>query len=342
MLDGGFLEPRVAALENRMSLMGSDLHAVQIAGVSVGGMIDSLSPATNKGPDIYGSGGAKFRHRWQVTLATVTADDGSTTYNLRITPGSLWRDEGAGAVDLHVAPDGSTVTGAATAAEWLVTGATSGSLYVVDNAAGATSGGVAYPLVYGNPTAETRRILLRVADLTLASSGNVLTQRQIGDALTGGASGLQLGPLTYEFSGSTRRFVRYMGTWAFNEGSTQWTFAKAVKGDGSQYPAAEIMSAREMLFRAGGEIYVAYRPDIGPGPAKWLHRNSVRVSQGISVNPPATDTDTGSVTDTKCDIFYFTDDTDTNSATEEKLSIQVAEANEATAYDSAETGEGNE
>lgn len=56
MLDGGFLEPRVAALENRMSLMGSDLHAVQIAGVSVGGMIDSLSPATNKGQDIYGSG----------------------------------------------------------------------------------------------------------------------------------------------------------------------------------------------------------------------------------------------------------------------------------------------
>ena len=58
MLDGGFLEPRVAALENRMSLMGSDLHAVQIAGVGVGGMIDSLSPATNKGQDFYGSGGA--------------------------------------------------------------------------------------------------------------------------------------------------------------------------------------------------------------------------------------------------------------------------------------------
>ena len=57
MLDGGFLEPRVAALENKMALMGSDLHAVQIAGVSVGGMIDSLSPATNKGQDIYGSGG---------------------------------------------------------------------------------------------------------------------------------------------------------------------------------------------------------------------------------------------------------------------------------------------
>lgn len=341
MLDGGFLEPRVAALENRMSLMGSDLHAVQIAGVSVGGMIDSLSPATNKGQDIYGSGGAKFRHRWQVTLATVTADDGSTTYNLHIVPGSLWRDEGAGAVDLNVAPDGSTVT--VSGAEWLASGVTtSGALYVVDNAAGATSGGVAYPLVYGNPTAETRRILLRVADLTVASSGATLTQRQIGDALTGGASGLQLGPLTYEFSGSTRRFVRYMGTWVFNEGSTQWTFAKAVKGDGSQYPAAEIMSAREMLFRAGGEIYVAYRPDIGPGPAKWLHRNSVRVSQGISVNPPATDTDTGSVTDTKCDIFYFTDDTSYDPSTDEIFSVQVADANDATAYDSAGTGEGNE
>ena len=288
-----------------------------------------------------GGGSAPFDFRWRVTLETVTDDSGATTYNLRITPGSLWRDEGAGAVDLNVAPDGSTAT--VSGAEWLASGVTtSGALYVVDNSAGASSGGVAYPLVYGNPTAETRRILLRVADLAVASSGATLTQRQIGDALTGGASGLQLGPLTYEVKGSIRRFVRYMGTWVFSDSSNAWTFAKAVKGDGSQYPAAEIMSAREMLFRAGGEIYVAYRPDIGPGPAKWLHRNSVRVSQGISVNPPATDTDTGSVTDTKCDIFYFTDDTSYDPSTDEIFSVQVADANDATAYDSAGTGEGNE
>lgn len=285
----------------------------------------------NAKPGGVGGSSAPFSFRWRVTLETVTAEDGSTTYNLHITPGSLWRDEGAGAVDLHVAPDGSTVTGAATATEWLVTGATTGSLYVVE---AGESAAVPYPLVYGDPSSETRRILLRVADLAVNSSGVTLVQRQVGDALTGGASGLQLGPLTYEFSGSTRRFVRYMGTWVFNEGSTQWTFAKAVKGDGSQYPAAEIMSAREMLFRAGGEIYVAYRPDIGPGPAKWLYRNSVRVSQGISVNPPATDTDTGSVTETTRDLVYFTNDTTSNASTSEKFSIQVADANEATAYDS--------
>lgn len=280
-----------------------------------------------------GGGGTvvPFLYRWKVTLSTSTDDSGATTYNLHVQPGSLWRDDGAGTVDLNVVPDGSTVTGAATATEWLVAGATSGSLYVVED----TSGGSAvYRVVYGDPTAETRRILLRVADLTLASSGATLIQRQIGDALTGGASGLQLGPLTYEVAGSTRRFVRYMGTWVYSETADAWTFAKAVKADGGQYPAAETLAAREMLIRAGGEIYVAYRPDIGPGPAKWLYRNSVRVSQGISVNPPATDTDTGSVTETTRDLTYFTDNTDANAATEEKLSIQVAEANEATAYDS--------
>lgn len=348
MLDGGFLEPRVAALENRMSLMGSDLHAVQIAGVSVGGMIDSLSPATNKGQDIYGSGGAKFRHRWQVTLATVTADDGSTTYNLHIVPGSLWRDEGAGAVDLNVAPDGSTVTGAATATEWLVTGATSGSLYVVDNAAGATSGGVAYPLVYGNPTAETRRILLRVADLTLASSGNVLTQRQIGDALTGGGSGLQLGPMVreegynegpYEADGTGERYAWYMGTWAFNESENAWTFAKAVKADGTQYPPAHTLPAGWGLFlrdatSARNEICLFPMPVDTNRRSAFLDRFTVRVSQGVTVSPPASDTDTGSVTEATRDLTFFSDDWSGGKPREDEIfSIQVAEANDATAYE---------
>ena len=282
-----------------------------------------------------GGGGTvvPFSFRWRVTLETVTAEDGSTTYNLHIKPGSLWRDEGAGAVDLNVAPDGSTV--AVSGAEWLASGVTtSGALYVVDNAAGATSGGVAYPLVYGNPTAETRRILLRVADLTVASSGATLTQRQVGDALTGGGSGLQLGPLTYEFTGSTHRFVRYMGTWVFSASSNSWTFAKAVKQDGTQYPAAETLAAREFLLRQNGTIYVAYRPDIGPIPTKWMSRVTIRVSQGIDITPPQSDTDTGSVSETTRDLTYFTDNTVANASTDYPLTVQVAEANEATAYDS--------
>ena len=280
-----------------------------------------------------GGAAAPFDFRWRVTLETVTAEDGSTTYTLHIKPGSLWRDEGSGAVDLHVAPDGSTVT--VSGAEWLASGVTtSGALYVVDNAAGATSGGVAYPLVYGDPAAETRRILLRVADLTVASSGATLTQRQIGDALTGGASGLQLGPLTYAVKGSIHRFVRYMGTWVFSDSSNAWTFAKAVKGDGTQYPPAETLAAHEHLLRRDGTIYVAYRPDIGPVPTRWMSRVTVRVSQGISVNPPTSDTDTGSVSETTRDLTYFTDNTTANASTDYPLTVQVAEANEATAYDS--------
>lgn len=285
--------------------------------------------ATAKG----GGGGvaAPFSYRWRTTLETVTDDNGATTYKLHITPGSLWRDEGAGAVDLNVAPDGSTVTGATTAAEWLVAGATSGSLYVVED----TSGGSAvYRVVYGNPATETRRILLRVADLTLASSGATLIQRQIGDALTGGASGLQLGPLTYETVNGQARFNRYLGAWTFNAASNVWSFAKAVKADGTQYPAAESLPGREMLFRSGGTIYVAYRPDIGPAPTKWMSRVTIRVSQGIDINPPQSDTDTGSVAETTRDLTYFTDNTVANASTDYPLSVQVAEANEATAYDS--------
>ncbi len=277
-----------------------------------------------------GGGSAPFSFRWRVTLETVTDDDGATTYTLHITPGSLWRDEGAGAVDLNVAPDGATVT-VASVSEWLVTVATSGSLYVVED---TSTGSALCRVVYGDPTSETRRILLRVADLTLASSGTTLIQRQVGDALTGGASSLQPGPLTYEASGSTRRFVRHMGSWVFSETADAWTFARAVKADGTQYPAAETLSAREMLFRIGGTIYVAYRPDIGPAPTRWMSRVTVRVSQGISVNPPTSDTGTGSVAETTRDLIYFTDDTTANASTDYPLSVQVAEANDATAYDS--------
>lgn len=279
--------------------------------------------ATAKG----GGGGTvvPFLYRWKVTLSTVTDEGGATTYNLRITPGSLWRDEGAGAVDLNVAPDGSTVT--ATAGGWVAEDVGTGALYVVETAAGD------YRVVYGDPAAETRRILLRVADLTLASSGATLIQRQIGDALTGGASGLQPGPLTYEASGSTRRFVRHMGTWVFSEASGVWTFARAVKADGTQYPAAESMAAREMLIREGGEVYVAYRPDIGPTPTRWLSRKTTTIVGGISYSEPETDADTGALNANDLTLTYFSDVDEVAGDDITLLYTQVEAANEASHFE---------
>lgn len=282
--------------------------------------------ATAKG----GGGGTvvPFSYRWKVTLSINTDDSGATTYNLRITPGSLWRDEGAGAVDLNVTPDGSTVT--ATAGGWVAKDVGTGALYVVED----TSGGSAvYRVVYGDPSAETSRILLRVADLTLASSGNTLVQRQVGDALTGGASGLQLGPLTYETDGDTKRFVRYMGTWVFSEASGVWTFARAVKADGTQYPAAESMAAREMLIRAGGEVYVAYRPDIGPTPTRWLYRKTTTIVGGISYSEPETDADTGALNANDLTLTYFSDMDEVAGDDITLLYTQVEEANEASHFE---------
>lgn len=294
----------------------------------------------NAKPGGSGGGSAPFDFRWRVTLETVTADDGATTYNLHVQPGSLWRDEGAGAVDLNVAPDGSTVT--VSGAEWLAAGVTaSGALYVVE---AGESAAVPYPLVYGDPTSETRRILLRVADLSLASSGVTLVQRQVGDALTGGASGLQPGPLEREdgdFPGpggdlsANCRFVQYMGAWAFNAETNTWVFAKAVRPDGTAYPPARILPAGAALFRRNYDNIGTYPVPVDcDWSTPFLSRFKVRVSQGIDITPPQSDTDTGSVSETTRDLIYFTDDITANASTDYPLTVQVAEANEATAYDS--------
>lgn len=280
-----------------------------------------------------------FSHRWKVTLTTVTDDNGSATHTLHITPGSLWRNDGAGVTDLNVAPDGDTVT-TDSEGNWLVENATTGSLYVADNSAnqGTSSSGPAYPLKFGDPTKETLPILLRIADLTLTTGTPqeaLLTQRQIGDALTGGnsTSSLQPGPLTYEASGSTRRFVRYMGTWVFSEASGVWTFARAVKADGTQYPAAESMAAREMLIRAGGEVYVAYRPDIGPTPTRWLSRKTTTIVGGISYSEPETDADTGALNANDLTLTYFSDMDEVAGDDITLLYTQVEEANEASHFE---------
>lgn len=124
-------------------------------------------PAPGKGG---GGAATPFNHRWRVTVA-----DGETSRTLRIEPGSLWRNDGAGVVDLGVAPDGETVTVADDGA-WTAQTSGSGSLYVVDASPAPL-------LVWGDPTSETRAILLRVADLVVASSGTTLVQRAVGDQL---------------------------------------------------------------------------------------------------------------------------------------------------------------
>ena len=250
-----------------------------------------------------------FSHRWKVTVTTVTDDNGSATHTLHITPGSLWRNDGAGVTDLNVIPDGDTVT-TDSDGNWLVENATAGSLYVADNSAnqGTSSSGPVYPLIYGDYTKETRPILLRIADLTLASSGVEFVQRQVGDALysPGGSAGLQLGPMVreegynegpYEADGTGERYAWYMGTWAFNESENAWTFAKAVKADGTQYPPAHTLPAGWGLFlrdatSARNEICLFPMPVDTNRRSAFLDRFTVRVSQGVTVSPPASDTDT--------------------------------------------------
>ena len=124
-------------------------------------------PAPGKGG---GGAATPFNHRWRVTVA----EDGASR-TLRVEPGSLWRNDGAGVVDLGVAPDGETVT-EADDGSWAVQSAGSGSLYVADASPAPL-------LVWGDPTSETRAILLRVADLVVASSGTTLVQRAVGDQL---------------------------------------------------------------------------------------------------------------------------------------------------------------
>ena len=277
-----------------------------------------------------------FSHRWKVTLTTVTDDNGSATHTLHITPGSLWRNDGAGVTDLNVIPDGDTVT-TDSDGNWLVENATTGSLYVADNSAnqGTSSSGPVYPLIYGDYTKETRPILLRIADLTLASSGVEFVQRQVGDALysPGGGGGLQLGPLTHETRNGNHHFVRYLGQWVYNATSAVWAFVKAVNSDGSAYPAAEDLPAREMLFRVGGEVYSAYRPDIGPTPTRWLAKHTETIVGGITYSEPQTDADTGALSASELTFTYFTDTAAQESDPATLLYTQVEAANEASHFE---------
>lgn len=169
-----------------------------------------------------GGGGAAtpFNHRWRVTVASE-----GTAHTLRIEPGSLWRNDGAGVVDLGVAPDGETVTVADDGA-WTAQTSGSGSLYVADASPAPL-------LVWGDPTSETRAILLRVADIVVASSGTTLVQRAVGDQLYsvggGGSEPLRflqvaLRDMPEEFPSDPKRWCVYLGrsipfTWLTPKGA---------------------------------------------------------------------------------------------------------------------------
>lgn len=316
----------VEAIRQNRPLQGTGVRLRQ----STEGVFIDAAAQTQTAPAVAST---PFSHRWKVTVTTVTDDD-TATHTLHITPGSLWRNDGAGVTDLNVIPDGDTVT-TDSDGNWLVENATTGSLYVADNSAnqGTSSSGPVYPLIYGDYTKETRPILLRIADLTLASSGVEFVQRQVGDALysPGGGGGLQLGPLEYE--AGSKRFVRYMGTWVYAAGSGVWNFAKAVRTDGGQYPAAEIIPSREMLFREGGEVYVALRPDIGPTPTRWLAKHTETIVGGITYSEPQTDADTGALSASELTFTYFTDTAAQESDPATLLYTQVEAANEASHFE---------
>lgn len=143
--------------------------------------------------------------------------------------------------------------------------------------------------------------------------------------------------------GANCRFVQYMGAWAFDAKAGAWVFARAVMPDGTTYPPVRVLPAGQALFRRSNQVIGTYPVPVDcDWSTPFLERVSVRVSEGVTVSPPGSDTDTGSVSQTTRAIVFFTNDSRANEETEELLSIQVAEANDATAYDSAGANGGNE
>lgn len=272
-----------------------------------------------------------FSHRWKVTLTTVTDDNGSATHTLHITPGSLWRNDGAGVTDLNVAPDGDTVT-TDSEGNWLVENATTGSLYVADNSAnqGTSSSGPAYPLVFGDYTKETRPILLRIADLTLASSGVEFVQRQVGDALysPGGSAGDYPGP--WERDGDT--WKRFLGHYA-PDASGAYAFVKTLDANGKPI-AVETAPSADALYKTadGNAIATAPMPVFADTTTPWLQRRTATFQDELVYSPPASETGTGHVAAATVTVTYFADVAAQKGAGQVLFMVQVEEANEAAHY----------
>lgn len=274
---------------------------------------------------------APFSHRWKVTLTTVTDDNGSATHTLHITPGSLWRNDGAGVTDLNVIPDGDTVT-TDSDGNWLVENATTGSLYVADNSAnqGTSSSGPVYPLIYGDYTKETRPILLRIADLTLASSGVEFVQRQVGDALysPGGSAGDYPGP--WERNGDT--WKRFLGHYA-PDVSGAYAFVKTLDANGKPI-AVETAPSADALYKTadGNAIATAPMPVFADTTTPWLQRRTATFQDELVYSPPASETGTGHVAAATVTVTYFADVAAQKGAGQDLFMVQVEEANEAAHY----------
>ena len=167
-------------------------------------------------------GGAKaspFRHRWQVTATREVEPDGSASWTVNIRPGSVWTAAEDGAVADAALTPVAPVAPDAENGGWKVEGATSGSLYVALDDAGALL------LKYGNPAAESAAVILRIADVAFTTGdppSAVITQRQVGDERIGsGGSASASAPVAWTVakrsketsSGTAEQWQIFAPTW---------------------------------------------------------------------------------------------------------------------------------
>lgn len=317
----------VEAIRQNRPLQGTGVRLRQ----STEGIFIDAAAQTQTAPAVAST---PFSHRWKVTVTTVTDDNGSATHTLHITPGSLWRNDGAGVTDLNVAPDEATVT-LDDNGNWIVENATTGSLYIADNSAnqGTSSSGPVYPLIYGDYTKETRPILLRIADLTLATSATqeaILTQRQVGDALysPGGSAGDYPGP--WERDGDT--WKRFLGHYA-PDASGAYAFVKTLDANGKPI-AVETAPSADALYKTadGNAIATAPMPVFADTTTPWLQRRTATFQDELVYSPPASETGTGHVAAATVTVTYFADVAAQKGAGQDLFMVQVEEANEAAHY----------
>lgn len=147
----------------------------------------------------------------------------------------------------------------------------------------------------------------------------------------GAGEALALGPLTEVTDTSGTRYVRYLGTWEVVDGTP--TFVRASGEDGAELPPAETLPAREMLIRIDGDIYVAYRPDIGPTPTRWLSKRTATLSTGVAYSPPADEDSTGRLYETSATLTYYSDAEQQDGNEVDLIYTQVEAANEATHFE---------
>lgn len=165
-----------------------------------------------------------------------------------------------------------------------------------------------------------------------------------------GGQGLVLGPMEYT-STPTARFVQYMGRWSFSEsnsgGDGEWIFTRATNADGTERPPAKIYlaSIAQMLVKGSSGypgadvISVVDVPVLHAGtPGIWLQRQSVRVAGSVDYSAPNSELDAGYLTKRSTTITYFESLAASTGSPEVILSTITEDANEATTYESSDSG----